>query len=80
MARFASQAEYYRHHRRCFEHARAHGITPRMAEIEFQRDAAQAKHKAVLTQFERDRAQRVAPAPDAGADAEPREQPWMMRD
>lgn len=34
MARFASQAEYLRHHRKCFEFALERGITPREAETE----------------------------------------------
>jgi hypothetical protein len=77
MARFASQAEYYRHHRRCFELALEMKVTPREAELELQkrevRERAAATHARFLaaTQF--------PPARDDEADDRPRE-PWMMRE
>ena len=77
MARFASQAEYYRHHRRCMTLALELSVTPREAEKELAvrelRDRAQEREARLQA------AQRPL-FPPAEPTEEPRPEPWMMRD
>lgn len=79
MARFASQAEYLRHHRACFELALQEGITPAEAAIELDRRAALKRFRETHARFLE--ATAFPPRRDGHAeDAAQRDQPWMMRD
>lgn len=83
MARFASQAEYYRHHRRCMTLALELRCTPAEAELELEKRAVAERFRETHERWlaAQWRPRRTAPgtvAPDAGA--EPRNEPWMMRD
>lgn len=71
--RFASQAEYYRHHRQVFLLAQEMGCTPKEAEAEMRR----------IEQRERQRAaeQRRQPVPQTSQPAFAAwDAPWMARD
>ncbi|MDP2131923.1 MAG: hypothetical protein U0975_09790 [Erythrobacter sp.] len=48
MPRFASKAEYYRHHRKVFELALELGVTPIEAEARMTAVEAREKHRAKL--------------------------------
>lgn len=82
MARFASQAEYYRHHRQCFELALELKVTPREAELELERRAVRQRCAETHARFLA--AERGKPwrrdADGRTDDREPRDEPWMMRD
>lgn len=75
--RFASRAEYYRHHKECFDLAQEMGVTPREAELELERRAVRARSDAAQARL------LAAQKPmNAGCEtaAAATDQPWMMRD
>ena len=77
MARFANQAEYYRHHRKCFALAIELGVTPREAELELERRAVQERFAATHRRYLAAKAFPLPREPEAPAT---RDEPWMMRD
>ena len=48
MAKFASQAEYYRHHRKVFELAQEMGCTPVEAELHMNAVQRREEHRALM--------------------------------
>jgi hypothetical protein len=75
--RFASQAEYYRHHKACFDLALEMGVTPREAELELERREVSARFAETHARF------LAAQKPmNAGCNASSpaNDQRWMMRD
>lgn len=79
MAQSTSLAEHYRRHRRAMTLALELHCTPAEAQAELDRRAARAAWEATRQRLE----VRMAAGPRAGAiaaPAEPRDEPWMMRD
>ncbi len=75
MARFNSDAERLRHHRRCFEYALAHGITPKEADKELRRTEAREGDRAAMERLAAKKAALPMAAPFESWDA-----PWMGRE
>lgn len=73
---FPSDAEYYRHHRRCFELAQELGCTPADAEKELRRIEAREKDRAAADRLA---AKMNAPLPQP-IRFEQWDAPWMGRD
>ncbi|WP_296717773.1 hypothetical protein [Erythrobacter sp.] len=83
MPRFASHAEYCRHHRKVFELALELGVTPIEAEARMKAVEAREKHRAKIAQ--RGRMQSALPplslrAEDHPGDFKRWDAPWMVRD
>lgn len=78
MPRFASQAEYYRHHREVLQRAMARGVTP--ATIERELAEARARDRRCDAQLRRER--RAAIAQESHPEARSYsdwDAPYMMR-
>lgn len=73
MARYASQAEYYRAHRAAFTLALELDCTPKEGEAELARRAARDRWLATMARLQAKAAAPVHQEPPADA-------PWMMRD
>ncbi|MEL6486695.1 MAG: hypothetical protein AAFQ13_06090 [Pseudomonadota bacterium] len=77
--RFDSRAEYYRHHRKCFEAALEWGCTPAEAEVRLRaielRERVRAREDARKRREEARRTQ----VSGSGRDFERFDAPWMMR-
>jgi hypothetical protein len=75
--RFASKAEYYRHHKVCFDLAVELGVTPREAELELERREIRARFDETHTRY-------LAQERPLNAGCETsrpvQDEPWMMRD
>lgn len=74
--RFASRADYYRHHKACFDLAQEMGVTPREAELELERQMVRARSENTQARL------RAAQKPmNAGCEiARPTDpEPWMLR-
>jgi len=80
MARFASLAEKYRHHRKCFELGLALGITPKEAESMIERVQARKAHRALCRRYGQESALPPLELPRSRADFERWDAPWMSRD
>lgn len=76
MPRFATEAERLRHHRRCFEFALEHGLTPKDAEDELAKIRSRERDRAAMERIEaRQSLPLRAPEPFEHWQA-----PWMRRD
>jgi len=75
MTRFASEAERLRHHRRCFDYALAHDMTPKDAEREIRRIDAREANRAAMARLAAKQEALSIPAPFQQWDAQ-----WMARD
>ena len=71
--RFATRAEYWRHHRRCFALALELGVTPREAELELERREVRARCEATHARY-------LAATHPKRRDEPPIGKPWMMQD
>lgn len=82
MPRQPSLAEKYRAHRQAFLLALELGCTPKEAEAEIRRIAEREKLRALRDRREALRVRMNGPLPRAiaGAEPEPKTEPWMMRD
>lgn len=79
MARFASQAEYYRHHGRCMKLAIERGCTPKEVECEIERQEARERWAVTEQKLRAKQAICETRAPDLRAghdDSEKRRLPW----
>ena len=79
MPRSSSLADYYRAHGEAFRLAQELGCTPKEAECELARRAAQERWAETRRRLQAKMAPR-APFVSAPAEAERDDQPWMMRD
>ena len=75
--RFASKAEYFRHHRRCFELALELQVTPREAELELERRKVRARSDETHARYLAEERPLNA---GCEIDRPVENQPWMMRD
>ena len=75
---FATQADYYRHHRKCFELALELGCTPAEADKELRRIEARERDRAAMDRLEAKR--NAAPTAPAGpTDFRRWDAPHMLR-